>query len=497
MKRASGSQTGQGTTEGRFGRARLRAAVWVAAALAAGALLRLWFVAKFFEVTVDGHLYANLAKNILLHGQYSIADGSGVLHPTLIRLPGYPLFLAACFQFFGVDKFFPVVVVQIFCELTGCVMLALTARRICPAGWNDAAKSRAFFVTLWIAALCPFTSSYAASPLTESLTLFCITVAMWLTVRFQDRQGWAAALGFTLAITFAALLRPDGALIGVAFGIPMVLALSTGIRDQRSEIRRINKRRNAMGMVCFLIAAAPFGVWAAHNWSQFRVFQPLAPRYATDPGEPTWQGWQRWVKTWSLDFKNTYEIYWNVPDGPFDMTSIPARAFDSKEQRDRTAVIARDYENNDESFTADLDARLGRLADERIAAHPLRYYVLLPAARVADMLLRPRVENLPIDQDWWVYRRHWDETILSWLYVVLNLAYLLLGVIGICLRPRLWPWMLLYFVLRCALLATVEGPEARYTLEFFPMWFVLGGVAVARLTSGSTSDQRRSSAAAY
>jgi Dolichyl-phosphate-mannose-protein mannosyltransferase len=486
MKPASESQTGHGTTEGRFGRVRLRAAISIAAALAAGAALRLWFVAKFFEVTVDGHLYANLAKNILLHGQYSIADGSGVLHPTLIRLPGYPLFLAACFQFFGVDKFFPAVVVQIFCELAGCVMLALTARRICPAGWSDTARSRAFFVTLWIAAVCPFTSSYAAYPLTESLTLFCITVAMWLTVRFQDKQGWAAALGFTLAITFAALLRPDGALVGVAFGIPMVLALF--LNRGLSLMRRM-----AMGLVCLLIAATPFEVWAAHNWSQFHVFQPLAPRYATDPGEPTWQGWQRWVKTWSLDFKNTYEIYWNVPDGPFDMTLIPARAFDSKEQRDRTAAIARDYESNDESFNADLDARLARLADERIAARPVRYYVLLPVARVADMLLRPRVENLPIDQDWWVYRRHWDETILSWFYVALNLAYLLLGVIGLCLRPRLWPWMVLYFVLRYALLATVEGPEARYTLEFFPMWFVLGGVAVARLTAGPTSNQRRSS----
>ena len=442
----------------------------------AGAALRCWFVAKFFEVSVDARLYAGLGKNILLQGQYSITDGSGVLHPTLIRLPGYPLFLAACFQFFGMDKFFPPVAVQILCELAGCLMLALTARRICPTEWSDSAKSRAFHVTLWIAALCPFTSSYAAYPLTESLTLFCITVAMWLTARFQEKQSWAAALGFTLVITFAALLRPDGALIGVAFAGPVVLALISS--------RTVSWiRRTGMVCVCLVVAAVPFVVWIAHNWSQFHVIQPLAPRYATDPGEPTWQGWQRWVKTWSLDFKNTYEIYWNVPDGPFDMTLIPERAFDSKEQYDRTAAIARDYESNDESFNADIDARLGRLADERIAARPARYYLFLPAARVADMLFRPRVENLPIDQDWWVYRRHWDETILSWFYVALNLAYLLLGVIGLCLRPRLWPWMLLYFVLRCALLATIEAPEARYTLEFFPMWFVLGGVAVARLTS--------------
>ncbi len=41
--------------------------------------------------------------------------------------------------------------------------------------------------------------------------------------------------------------------------------------------------------------------------------------------------------------------------------------------------------------------------------------------------------------------------------------------------------MLLYFVLRCALLATVEAPETRYTIEFFPMIFVLGGVAISTL----------------
>ena len=458
--------------------------VSITAALIAGAALRFFFATKFFEVSGDARLYAGLAKNLLLHGQYSITDGSGVLHPTLIRLPGYPLFLAACFRFFGIDKFFPAVVVQIICELAGCLMLALTARRICPAGWPESIRGRAFHATLWLSALCPFTASYAALPLTESLTLFMITVALWLAARFQDRQTWVGALGFTLAITYAALLRPDGALVGVALVVPMVKALfAPGTREPGLQIRGLDKQRIRIALVCCLIVVAPFGVWAAHNWSQFRVFQPLAPRYATDPGEPTWPGWQRWFKTWSLDFKNTYEIYWNVPDGPFDITLIPPRAFSSREQHDRAAAIAHDYEQNDESLNADLDGRLERLAIERIAANPVRYYVLMPLGRVADMLLRPRVENLPIDQDWWDPTHHWDETTLSWFYVALNLGYLLLGLVGLCLRPRLWQWMLLYFVLRCALLATIEAPEARYTLEFFPMVFVLGGIALGRLTS--------------
>jgi hypothetical protein len=38
--------------------------------------------------------------------------------------------------------------------------------------------------------------------------------------------------------------------------------------------------------------------------------------------------------------------------------------------------------------------------------------------------------------------------------------------------------MLAYLVLRSVLLLTVAAPEARYTLECFPILFALGGIAV-------------------
>src|SRR5271165_138109 len=106
-------------------------------------------------------------------------------------------------------------------------------------------------------------------------------------------------------------------------------------------------------------------------------------------------------------------------------------------------------------MTPELDARLGRIASQRIASHPWRYYLWLPLGRVADMWLRPRTENLPIDLDWWVWSHHQDETRFSWAYAAVNLLYVLLGFAGLCLRPRLWPWMLLYMILRSALLSTV------------------------------------------
>jgi hypothetical protein len=441
-----------------------RSAICSAAlAILAGGLLRLWMLRKFFEVSGDSRLYGGLAKNLLLHGRYAISDGSGVLHSTLIRLPGYPLFLAFCFQLFGIDRYASACYIQILLDLAACVLLALFVYRISPRRSRMAPAQ----ATLWLSALCPFTAVYAAEPLTESLTLFCIALALWSAARFQDRPAWPAALSFTIAATYAALLRPDGALVGVALAPVFLLTL-------RSRATR------QIPLVCLLVALSPFALWTVRNWTVFHVFEPLAPRYATDPGEPTYPGWQRWVKTWALDFVSTYTIYWNVPDSPFDLKQLPARAFDSDAERAQTAALAADYEDNGEDLSPTLDARFGQLADQRIAAHPLRYYVLLPAGRVADMWLRPRVENLPIDLDWWVYAHHYSETRISWFYALLNAFYLLLAIAGLCLRPRLWPYMLAYMLLRSALLWTIEAPEARYTLECFPMIFALGGIALGR-----------------
>jgi hypothetical protein len=462
---------------------RLPAVVSAVCAIVAGGVLRFWMLHKFFEVSGDSQLYGGMAKNLLLQGRYALTDGSGVLHETLIRLPGYPLFLAACFRLFGMENYFAAVCIQIIAELAGCVLLALLAWRIGPPRHRLAAAQ----ATLWLGCLCPFTAVYAAMPLTEAPTVFCIAVAMWAAARFQDRRDWLSALAFTFAVTYAALLRPDGALVGVAFAPAVVIALiasrrSPGGRSSRfiSGARAGNPELRKM-LICVLLALAPFAAWSYRNWRVFHVVQPLAPRYATDPGEPIWPGWQRWMKTWCLDFVSTSQIYWNMPASQLQVSQLPARAFDSPAQREQTAQLFDDYESNGEDMSAALDARFAQLAAQRIAAHPLRYYLWLPLGRVGDMLFRPRVENLPIDLDWWVYSHHWVETRFSWFYVGLNALYFILAIVGLSMRPRLWQWMVLYFVLRCILLATIEAPEARYTLEFFPMIFVLGGVALARM----------------
>lgn len=441
----------------------------VALALASGLALRLWMMSAFPQVSGDPLIYGDLAKNLLRHGQFAFSNAGGAISPTLIRLPGYPLFLALCFRLFGMENYAPVGWLQIALELAGCLLLADFVRRI--------ASKNAAHCTLWLAALCPFTAIYAGAPLTEAPTQFAIALALWSMARFNERPGWIDALLFTAAVTYAALLRPDGALVGVALAPPMLMAIA------RKDDAAARMWRVRIAIVCLVLALTPFAVWTYRNWRVFHVVEPLAPRYATDPGEDTFPGFQRWMKTWCLDFVSTYYVYWHVAGEPIDIHDLPSRAFDSAPEFDETAKLLAAYEDNGEDLSAGIDAGFARLAAERIAAHPLRYYLWLPLGRLADMWLRPRVENLPIDLDWWVYSHHNAETRFSWFYAGLNAFYVLLGIAGLCLRPRYWPWMLAYFVLRSALLATIESPEARYTIECFPMLFALGGISLYRFTN--------------
>lgn len=472
-----------------------RALLLYGAPLAAGLALRLWMLKKLFAVNGDSMVYGGLARNLILHGQYALNGSGGEIYPTLIRLPGYPLFLVLCFRLFGMENYYGAACVQIALELAGCLLLASAARAITPAP----RKTAAALATLWLAALCPFTASYSAAPLAETPTLFAFALAIWAAARFCRRPAWPSALWFTFAVTWAALLRPDGALAAIAFAPALIFGLrfkvariiKTDCHPERakrvegpaSDLLQKNgtepRRMFRMALVCTLVALAPFVAWTARNWAVFHVFEPLAPRLAMDPGEGQNNGWEHWVKSWCLDFHSTYYIYWNVPGDVFDINKLPARAFDSAQQYDETAALVAVYNHNNHELTPELDARFEKLAEDRIAAHPIRYYVWLPLGRVADMWLRPRVENLPINLDWWVYSHHRAETRFSFEYAALNALYILLAIAGILLCPPFWKSMLAYMLMRSALLLTVEAPEARYTLECFPMLFVLGGIATA------------------
>ena len=86
-----------------------------------------------------------------------------------------------------------------------------------------------------------------------------------------------------------------------------------------------------LAVVAALLSLLPFVAWTVRNWHTFHVFQPLAPRYANDPGEFASPGFVRWVRTLTADFTSTSEIYWNGNSDRIDPGNLPARAIDNAE----------------------------------------------------------------------------------------------------------------------------------------------------------------------
>jgi 4-amino-4-deoxy-L-arabinose transferase-like glycosyltransferase len=432
-----------------------------------GLALRLFLVFRAPAVVDDSRLYADIAKNWLQHGVYGITN-SGMIMPTLSRLPGYPAFLAATFWLFGIDNFRAVLLVQIIIDLATCLLIADMARRL----FSDRAAKAAFL----LAAFCPFLANYAAAALTETMEIFFTALALDLALGALGIGGSPARPRLTwlicgLAIGGAILLRPDGGILLAAIDgyLLWLFFHSAAVPSRHPSSRSLI----LAGALLTVGALAPLIPWTFRNLHTFHRFQPLAPRYANDADEAPMPGFNRWVKTWMADYVSVEEIYWPVPGSDIDVTRLPSRAFDSPQQRTQTAALFADY-NITHEVTPELDRRFAALAQERIHADPLRYYIWLPALRIADMWLRPRTEMFPSDPRWWEFNDDPRWLTLSFAFGVINLAGVLMGIAGfVGGRAAFGIGLMLLFVgMRSLFLGSLENPEPRYTLECLPALIV-------------------------
>ncbi|MGA8067962.1 MAG: glycosyltransferase family 39 protein [Terriglobales bacterium] len=467
---------------------------FLATALAALALRLLFFV-YFPAVTDDSRVYADLAGNWLQHGIYGqtqSAPSVTQIVPTDTRLPGYPAFLAAVFWLFGVGNFKAVLLTQILLDLATCIMVADLARRV--------VSERAARITLVLAALCPFLANYAAAVLTETLEIFftalaldCAAAALHRMNEMQSGRSplplWAAT---GAAIAACILLRPDGGILLAAVVFYLALAalgISTELCSSLCSSQRPPFLRfGGAAIMIAVLALAPLAPWTIRNFRTLHHFQPLAPRYANESDEAVPRGFIRWVKTWIVDYASVEEIYWNVPGEQLDPRRLPSRAFENAAERDKTLALIADYNQSGE-MTLQLDMRFGDLASDRIHAHTLRYYFVLPMLRVADMWLRPRTEILPPDVRWWEFNDDLKQSLLAVGFGLLNLAYVATALSAVILKPsrqqseiRWAGFLLAFLLLRSIFLATLENPEPRYTLECYPAIIVLASARLARET---------------
>jgi hypothetical protein len=492
-------------------------------ALAVGLGLRLLFVLEFPANSGDTVLYEQIAANWLKHQAFAL-DVQGAITPVDLRMPGYPAFLALLYALTGrtgeAARLW-VMLAQIIVDLLGCLVIARLAKILACASEHEARSERAYTIALWLAALCPFTANYTAVPLTEVFACLLTGLACCLLLvalrrvnqpifllrssrlppqLILTRSVEYAALGAGLITGVGALFRPETPLLLIAAAIVFAVLLF-----RLGEFARWFWVTGAMLLGC-LVVLSP---WALRNRMTLGEIQFLNPKYSTLPGEIVPYGFMAWERTWLYRVRDCYLVPWKLNDEAINVDDIPARAFDSPEEKQRVAAILEPY-NEDLTLTKEEDNAFGQIARERVRRHPLRIFVWIPVARAVVIWFSPRIELLPISGDVFPLAQKYDEdpedqgfTILLFF---LNIVYLGLGAWG---AVKLWrsrdrpspdwhgrearspkqinaptgargpavrpivAFLLLFLLLRTAFLTTLETPEPRYVLECFPALIAL------------------------
>lgn len=458
------------------------------AALAAGALLRFFLVLYYPAGSGDTVLYEQIASNWLTHHIYGMTL-AGVVTPVDTRVPGYPAFLTALYWLtgkVGLEARFWVMSAQVFVDLATCFLIAAIAAVLVFLAFGSARPRRVFTAALWLAVLCPFTANYAAVLLTETWATFftAVTILLLCLLLLRFRGSYFSLDSITLNLR----LKPEGfgALAGFAAGLgtlfrpetPLILAVACLIIGwylwQGNQWNRMFRIFALMALGCVL----PLLPWAVRNAVTLHELQFLSPRNSTLPGELVPYGFMAWEKTWLYRLRDCYLVSWKLNDEAINLEDIPAKAFDTAQEKQRVADLLSPY-NDDVNLTADEDQSFAQLARERTARHPLRTYLEIPALRAAVMWLTPRIELLPFSGKVFPLATAWEDDPVDQsftiAFVFFNIIYLLGAAWG---ALRLWHHpsarvavsLLIGFVLlRTAFLTTLEAPEPRYVLVCFPV----------------------------
>src|SRR5689334_970580 len=167
--------------------------------------------------------YEQIARNVLEHHVYSHLD-EAPFTPTDVRLPGYPLFLAAIYSVFGHTNNTAVRIIQALIDTGTCGLVAVLAFLWQP---DERKKIATAIAALTLAAVNPFTTIYAATILTEVPATFLVVAAcIAATIAFRETglerelRWWA---GSGLLTGLAVLFRPDIGLVAASIGVLVLI----------------------------------------------------------------------------------------------------------------------------------------------------------------------------------------------------------------------------------------------------------------------------------
>lgn len=245
--------------------------------------------------------YEWIARN-LLRGVYSQEQATtGPVTPDTQRTPGYPLFLAIVYVFFGVNDT-PVLWIQACLFVLICLGLYHLGRRM-------SGRSLGLLAGLATALYAPI-PKYGGMPWSEMLTTFLqVFGIVTLVVAVQRASArWFALAGATLG--FLGLTRPTFVYE------PLLLAAVLAVLQWRSVQRAQLVKYVAVFLIGWLVVISP---WAAFNYIRFGKPTPTVVRTI---GKQIWYGY--WVgKFPTMTLIQLDDVVWRLKKGEYKREQVP------------------------------------------------------------------------------------------------------------------------------------------------------------------------------
>ena len=275
--------------------------------------------------------------------------------------PGYPAFLAlsSLGSAGSFDRWVACVwILQILMSLGSCYLVYAAIRPRAP---------RAAVVAFLGMAVSPVLARLAGYLLSETFSTFLASLLVYELSRFESR-GSDLYRSFLMGFLCVALLLTAPATLFLAFSSWCYLAWG-------------NRRRpsNLAAMVAgSLLLMIP---WQIHC---YRVTGRLQPTVFTGLARSSPFG--LWCRTW-MSTQADMGLWWH----PEQFRALPDSIFSSPKQREELTTLYSKIKLESIAFRPELTLPFQEAARERIVEHPWHYYLVLPATRGADSVVRCRL----------------------------------------------------------------------------------------------------------
>jgi 4-amino-4-deoxy-L-arabinose transferase-like glycosyltransferase len=322
-------------TRSATGRSRL----WLIAGLIVALVWRIILYAPGY--TPDSERFLMQAA-FLLRGAGFVYEGQ----PTAALPPGYPVFLV---PFVALTS--PLVAIrfiQVVLSVVSCYLVYLALRPV---------DRRIALVGLWAMAVHPYLARIPGTVLSETLSVFLASLAVWLIQR--SRSGPSAWIASALGLVLTALsLTAPGV---IALVICVFAAMCWQLRQQPRAVVGFG-----LGSLLLIVP------WQVHCVKVTSHLQPLIldmSKHGASTG-----GFVDWHRTWVRRERDLNVLWKRSLDG------APDYAFSSREQRIQLANVSRLHNERLLSDT-DYESSYRRAADVNRNDRPGWHYVGLPALR--------------------------------------------------------------------------------------------------------------------